>query len=142
MADAGPALVLKGQGIVEGRCVAEALVSSMPMSFLGGVDPKTGLVVEKDHDLEGMCVAGRVLCFPHGKGSTVGSYVLLALKKRGLAPAGIVNELADPIVVVGAIIAGIPMVVGVDVSKLRTGDLVELDGGAGTVRVLRRGRGS
>ena len=134
-----PPLVLKGRSVVEGRCVAEALVSSMPLSFLGGVDPRTGVVVERGHDLEGECVAGRILCFPHGKGSTVGSYVLLALKRRGLAPAGIVNELADPIVVVGAVMADIPMVVGVDIGELRTGDLVELDGGAGVVKVLERG---
>jgi len=139
MAPEEPILVLRGRGIVEGRCRGEALVSSMPLSFLGGVDPRTGVVVERGHDLEGLSISGRILCFPHGKGSTVGSYVLLALKKRGLAPAGIVNELPDPIVVVGAVIANIPMVVGVDVGELETGDLLELDGGAGIVRVLRRG---
>ena len=129
-------MVLKGRGVVEGRAVGEALVSSMPVSFLGGIDPRTGVVVEKGHDLEGECVAGKVLCFPHGKGSTVGSYVLLALKKRGLAPLALVNEIADPIVVVGAVIAGIPMVMGVDLKALRTGYLVEVDGSEGLVRVL------
>jgi len=129
--------VLKGKGVVEGHIIGEALVSSMPISFLGGVDPLTGRVVEKGHDLEGECLAGRILCFPHGKGSTVGSYVLLALKKRGLAPLAIVNEVADQIVVVGAIIAQIPMVVGVDLSALRTGDLLEVDGSKGTVKVLK-----
>jgi len=129
-------MVLKGRGVVEGRAVGEALVSSMPVSFLGGIDPRTGVGVEKGHDLEGECVAGKVLCFPHGKGSTVGSYVLLALKKRGLAPLALVNEIADPIVVVGAVIAGIPMVVGVDLKALRTGYLVEVDGSEGLVRVL------
>ena len=129
-------LVLKGKGVVEGRVLGEALVSSMPVSFLGGVDPKTGVVVEKGHDLEGRCIAGKVLCFPHGKGSTVGSYVLLALKKKGLAPLALVNEVADPIVVVGAVIAGIPMVVGVDLGPLRTGDVIEVDGSKGLVRVV------
>ncbi len=129
-------LVLKGKGVVEGRVLGEALVSSMPVSFLGGVDPKTGVIVEKGHDLEGKCIAGKVLCFPHGKGSTVGSYVLLALKKKGLAPLALVNEVADPIVVVGAVIAGIPMVVGVDLGPLRTGDVLEVDGLRGLVRVV------
>jgi len=109
----------------------------MPISFLGGVDVRTGVVVERGHDLEGKCISGKVLCFPHGKGSTVGSYVLLALKKKGLAPLAIVNEVPDQIVVVGAIIARIPMVVGVDTSALRTGDLLEVDGSEGVVRVLR-----
>ena len=134
----GDLLVLKGKGIVEGHCIGEALVSSTPISFLGGVNPMTGEVIEEGHDLEGRSVAGKILCFPHGKGSTVGSYVMLALRRRGLAPAGLVNEVADPIVVVGAIISRIPMVVGVDISLLRTGDLLEVDGSTGTVRVLRR----
>ena len=129
-------MVLRGRGVVEGRALGEALVSSMSISFLGGVDPRTGIVVERGHDLEGERLAGRVLCFPHGKGSTVGSYVLLALGKRGLAPLALVNEVADPIVVVGAILAGIPMVVGVDVGALRTGWLVEVDGSEGLVRVI------
>ncbi|HDI01350.1 MAG TPA: DUF126 domain-containing protein [Candidatus Bathyarchaeota archaeon] len=110
----------------------------MPISFLGGVDARTGLVVERGHDLEGKCISGKILCFPHGKGSTVGSYVLLALKKRGLAPLAIVNEVADQIVVVGAILAQVPMVVGVDIGLISTGDLVEVDGSTGVVKVLRR----
>ena len=130
-------LLLRGRGVVPGRCEGEALVSRMPISFLGGVDVRTGVVVERGHDLEGKCISGKVLCFPHGKGSTVGSYVLLALKKKGLAPLAIVNEVPDQIVVVGAIIARIPMVVGVDTSALRTGDLLEVDGSEGVVRVLR-----
>ncbi|OYT52681.1 hypothetical protein B6U66_01135 [Candidatus Bathyarchaeota archaeon ex4484_135] len=130
-------LVLKGKGVVEGCVLGEALVSTMPVSFLGGVDPETGVVVEKGHDLEGECLADKILCFPHGKGSTVGSYVLLALKKKGLAPLALVNEVADPIVVVGAVIADIPMVVGVDLELLRTGDILEVDGSEGLVRVMK-----
>lgn len=131
-------LALRGKGVVPGSCRGEALVSRMPISFLGGVDARTGLVVERGHDLEGKCVSGKILCFPHGKGSTVGSYVLLALKKRGLAPLAIVNEVADQIVVVGAILAQVPMVVGVDIGLISTGDLVEVDGSTGVVKVLRR----
>lgn len=85
-----------------------------------------------------MTVKGKVLCFPHGRGSTVGSYVLYSLAKKGLGPKAIVNEAADPVVVAGAIIAEIPMVDGVDISLIRTGDEVEVDGGAGTVTVLRK----
>jgi len=128
--------VLRGRGIVEGRCVAEALVSKKPISFLGGVDPTTGKVVERNHDLHGACVKDKVLCFPHGHGSTVGSYVLYSLAKNGLAPKAIVNRWADPVIVVGAVIANIPMVDGVDVSQIKTGDLVEVDAYKGIVKVL------
>jgi len=114
------------------------LVSAKPISFLGGVDPKTGEITERDHDLRGENVKGKVLCFPHGHGSTVGSYVLYSLAKRGLGPRAIVNEGADPVVVAGAIIANIPIVDQVDISLIRNGDEVEVDGERGTVKVFRR----
>ena len=106
--------------------MGEALVSREPIGFLGGVDPDTGVVIEPGHPLEGQSVAGRVLVFPTGKGSTVGSYTLYRLARNGLAPAAIVNAEADPVIVVGAVIAGIPMVDQVDVSTIRTGDQIRL----------------
>ena len=87
--------------------------------------------------MRGECVRDRVLCFPHGHGSTVGSYVLYSLVKRGLGPKAIVNVTADPVVVVGAIISEIPMVDRIDIERISTGDLVEVDGETGMVRVLR-----
>jgi len=129
---------LKGRTVVEGRCKAEALVSSKPISFLGGVDPADGKIIEKNHDLCGECIKDKVLCFPHGHGSTVGSYVLYSLAKKGLAPKAIVNETADPVVVVGAIIADVPMMDQVDIKQIRTGDLVEVDACKGLVKILER----
>jgi predicted aconitase with swiveling domain len=134
-------IVLKGRAIVEGRCKAEALVSRKPLSFLGGVDPADGKIVEKNHDLCGQCMKDKILCFPHGHGSTVGSYVLYSLARRKLAPKAIVNQTADPVVVVGAIIAGIAMVDGIDIRQIKSGDLVEVDGAKGTVKIMTR-RGS
>jgi len=132
-------LELRGRGVVAGRCTAEALVSPTPISFLGDVDPERGVIVRKGHPLEGKSLAGKVFCFPHGRGSTVGSYVLYTLALKKLAPCAIVNRVADQIVVVGAIISGIPMVVGVDVDKIKNGDLLEVDGETGVVRILRGG---
>ena len=130
-------LTLKGRKIVEGTCTAEALVSAKPISFLGGVDPADGKIIEKKHDLCGSCIKDKVLVFPHGHGSTVGSYVLYSLSKKGLAPAAIINQTADPVVVVGAIIANIPMIDQVDIGKIRTGDTVEVDGCKGVARILK-----
>jgi predicted aconitase with swiveling domain len=119
---------------LQGRCirtgVAEgvALVSPEPIGFLGGVDPETGLVVEPGHSLQGQCVAGKILVFPTGKGSTVGSYTLYRMAKAGTAPAAILNAESEAIVAVGAIISDIPMVDLVDIGKLRTGDWVYVDG--------------
>ena len=99
-------------------------MSLEPIGFLGGVDPETGLVIEPDHPLYGQSVAGQVLVFPTGKGSTVGSYTLYRMARNRVAPVAIVNAEADPVVAVGAIIAEIPMVDQVDISRLRTGDWV------------------
>jgi predicted aconitase with swiveling domain len=132
---------LKGRRIVEGHCRAEALVSAKPISFLGGVDPADGKIIEKGHDLCGECVKDKVLCFPYGHGSTVGSYVLYSLAKKNLAPRAIINQKADPVVVVGAIIANILMVDQVDIKQINTGDFVEVDAYMGLVRVLKRKEG-
>jgi predicted aconitase with swiveling domain len=120
--------------VKDGQAEGQALVSSEPIGFLGGVDPETGVVIDAGHPLEGESVAGRVLIFPTGKGSTVGSYTLYRLKHNGLAPAAIINAEADPVVAVGAVIAAIPMVDQVDISRLHTGDWVEVDGEEITIR--------
>jgi predicted aconitase with swiveling domain len=131
-------ITLKGRTIVEGHCKAEALVSTKPISFLGGVDPADGNVIEKNHDLLGKCIKDKVLCFPHGHGSTVGSYVLYSLTKKQLAPKAIINQKADPVVVVGAIIANIPMIDQIDTKRIKTDDLVEVDAYNGFVKILER----
>ena len=119
---------LKGRAIFEGRAEGHALVSSSPMSFYGGVNPDTGEIVERGSDLAGQSVKGKVLVFPHGKGSTVGSYVLYRLAKNGVAPSAIVNAKCETIVAVGAIISEIPCVDMVDVSKIKQGTRVRVDG--------------
>ncbi|MGB9676819.1 MAG: DUF126 domain-containing protein [Candidatus Bathyarchaeia archaeon] len=131
-------MTLRGRKIVEGHCIAEALVSKKPISFLGGVDPADGKIIEKNHDLCGECIKGKALCFPHGHGSTVGSYILYALAKRNMAPKAIINQIADPVVVVGAIIANIPMVDKIDITKIESGDLLEVNATRGLVKVIKR----
>lgn len=122
----GSSIRLGARVVKAGQAEGEALVSLDPIGFLGGVDPDTGVVIEDDHPLEGQCVAGRVLVFPTGKGSTVGSYTIYRLARAGLAPAAIVNAEADPVVAVGAIISDIPMVDQVDIARIRMGDWVEV----------------
>ena len=119
---------LKGRIIRSGTAEGVALVSPQPIGFLGGVDPETGIVIEPGHPLQGRCVAGRVLVFPTGKGSTVGSYTLYRLARAGNAPAAILNAESEAIVTVGAIISDVPMVDQIDITLLRTGDRVRVDG--------------
>jgi predicted aconitase with swiveling domain len=130
---------LRGRVIKEGHAEGEALVSCQPIGFFGGVDPETGVIVEPDHELEGESISGRILVFPQGKGSTVGSYTLYRLRQEGRAPAGIINAQSEAIVAAGAIIADIPMVDRIDISQVRTGDTVTIDGAL--VEIERAGPG-
>ena len=120
---------LKGRIISRGIVKAEALVTSQPISFYGGVNPDTGIVVEKGHELEGKNIKGKILVFPNGKGSTVGSYTLYRMKKNNVAPAGMINKECETIVAVGAIISDIPCVDKIDTSKIKTGDIIRLENG-------------
>ena len=119
---------LRGRAIYRGRAEGRALVTSQPISFLGGVDPNTGRVIERGHELEGENVKGRVLVFPHGKGSTVGSYIMYRLSKAGVAPAAIINEKCEPIVAVGAIISEIPCVDMIDIGTIGPNARVKVTG--------------
>lgn len=118
---------LKGRIIYKGKVQGEALVTSMPISFYGGVDPNTGIVLEKGHELQGVSIKGKILVFPQGKGSTVGSYTLYRMKKNGTAPAAMINKETETIVAVGAIISEIPFVDKIDVSKIKTGNTVSIE---------------
>jgi predicted aconitase with swiveling domain len=124
---------LHGRSIFRGQASGEALVTGMNISFFGGVDPESGIVVEKGHELEGQSIGGKILVFPTGKGSTVGSYSLYRLKKNGKAPAAIVNAECETITAVGCIIAEIPCVDHVPLAGINSGDSVFVDGGAGLV---------
>jgi predicted aconitase with swiveling domain len=126
-------MIIRGRGIAKGRGEGPLLVSPDPLSFLSGVDPASGIIVEKGHPLQGVCIEGKVLAFPYGKGSTVGSYVLYALSQNGHAPAAIVNTEAESIIATGAIIGGIPMIdhIGIPMNRLRNGVHVVVDGDTG-----------
>lgn len=124
---------MKGRKIFGGKAEGEALVSNEGISFYGGVDPDTGVVTEKGHPLEGQDVSGKVLVFPTGKGSTVGSYTIYRLKKNGKAPVAIINKECETVVAVGAIISEIPCVDQIDIEKVKTGDKLKINADEGIV---------
>jgi predicted aconitase with swiveling domain len=127
---------LKGRKIAPGDVTGEALVTSQSLSFYGGVDPETGVVVEKDHELEGKSITGKVLVFPSGKGSTVGSYVLYQLAKTGKGPIAIINQDTEAIVAVGCIIGEIPAIDKITIDKIQTGQQLHVNATQGMVELL------
>lgn len=130
--------ILKGRKIVKGRAEGEALVTKEPISFMGSINPKTGYVIERGHELEGQCLKDKVLVFPQSKGSTGGSYMLYDVVKNGVGPVGIVNIEAESVVVIGAIVAELPMVDGIDINQIKTGDYVKLNADEGIVEVMKK----
>ena len=129
-------MLLQGRRIYGGMAQGEALVSTQGISFFGGIDPDQGVVVERGHELEGQSVAGKILVFSSGKGSTVGSYTLYRLKRNGMAPLAIINQECETIIAVGCIIAEIVCVDQIEIERLKTGQTLIVDGTQGTVEVV------
>ena len=92
--------------VVPGRARGR-IVKVESLSFYGEVDPRRGVLIG-----DGRSVRGRILFIGRSRGSTVGSYVIYALKYHGNAPAAIVMIRSEPIVITGAILAGIPLFEG------------------------------
>lgn len=137
--------ILQGRKIVTGKARGEAVVTREAISFNGGVDNMTGIVTEPGHELEGMNIAGKVLVFLTGKGSTGGSYKIYDMVSRGTAPLAFVQVKPEGVTTIGAIIGNIPVVAHLDqdpTQVIATGDFIELDADAGTVAVTVTARAS
>ncbi|MBW9222165.1 DUF126 domain-containing protein [Methanothermococcus sp. SCGC AD-155-C09] len=126
---------LKGRTISKGQVEGEAIVSHKPISFLGGVNEE-GIIIDKENELYGKSIRDKIFVFPTGKGSTVGSYVIYALAKKGILK-GIINSHCEVIVATGAILGKIPLVDNIDISKISDGDRVIINGDNGTVELFK-----
>ena len=123
----------------ERKIKGEMLLSRKPVSFLGDVNTD-GVIVAEDSDVRGESVRGRIFAFPSGRGSTVGTYVILQLSRLGNAPVAIVNRKTESIIAAGAVIAGIPLfdTPKPDLFKLEPGVYeveIFVEGGEGVLKV-------
>ena len=91
--------------LVPGSATGEALVSDVPISLWGGLDPETGEIIDRRHPLSGAILTGRWLVVPHGRGSCSASGVFLEAAHNGRAPCGVIVSQPDPILGLGAILA-------------------------------------
>jgi hypothetical protein len=122
---------IKGRAISRGEAEGEVIISHKNFSFLGDVDVETGIVVAEDSDISGKSISGKIFIFPYGRGSTVGSYSLLSMKKNGVSPAGIINVESEAVVAVGAIISSIPLIDKLEKNPFgvfRDGDFIKIRG--------------
>lgn len=133
-------LKFSATGLVRGIAEGEILISKEPIAFNLGIDDETGVVVDKGHQLEGKCVAGKILYFPTAKGSGGGSFSLLQQCRSKVGPVGIINAQAEAVVLSGAVLARLPVVHRVDpefLDAVSDGDWVRIDGDRGTVEVKK-----
>lgn len=131
--------ILKGKAIVTGKVEGIAIVSQTPFSFLLGLNTDTGIIIEEGHELQGEIIAGKILVYPFGKGSSGDCLRLWRAANNNAAPLAILNTEPDFIHVQGAIIANIPMVCNFDqnpMEAIQNGDYVYIDGG--TVRIVTK----
>jgi len=129
----------QGRSICPGLAEGEALVTRQGVSFLGGVDPETGVITEVDHELHGRSMAGKVLVLPALKGSAGGMWIIIRLAKAGLGPKAIVVNKADTILVGAVIMGEIPTIDSLaadPIELVKNGDLVRINGEKGTLEIV------
>lgn len=140
-------ITIKCRVVVKGITKGEALVTSQPISFWGGLDPKSGMIIDRRHELYGKIVSEKVLVFPYGKGSVSGTTVLLEAIRRNKAPIAIVNLVTDPIIAASAVLAEkmygkiIPIVDKPErnpIEVISTGDFVKVDANSSVIEVTKR----
>jgi predicted aconitase with swiveling domain len=133
-------LILRGRKVVGGVAEGEALVTRDRISGWGGIDPRTGTIIETRHELRGQSFKGRVLVFPGAKGSSGWSSQFHVARLAGAAPAAMVfNEMTTKIAL-GAVVSHAPAVTGLDrdpLEAIATGDWVKVDGDRGIVEVTK-----
>ena len=131
--------IIKCRKISKGCASGEILLTKDSISFLGGVNPDTGIVIDSKHELYNENIGGKILVIPSGKGSTVGSYVLYQMAKNNTAPLAVIAIEAEPIIATGAIMAGIPMVdrPEEDIYEiLHNNQIVEVNADSGYLKII------
>jgi predicted aconitase with swiveling domain len=134
-------IILRGRKVVGGVAEGEALVTRERISGWGGIDPRSGTVIETRHELRGKSFKGKVLVFPGAKGSSGWSSQFHVARLAGAAPLAMVfNEMTTKIAL-GAVVTHAPAVTGFDrdpLEVIETGDWVKVDGDNGIVEVTKR----
>jgi predicted aconitase with swiveling domain len=137
--------VLRGRGLGGGVCEGEALVSRAAIAGWGGIDSRTGTIIESEHELEGQSMAGKVLIFPSAKGSSGWSGIFHVARMEGAGPKAMVFNVMNTKIALAVVVSHVPCVTALDadpVEVIKTGDWVRVDGDRGVIEVLKRKEGN
>ncbi len=119
----------------------EAVVSAEGFSPRYDLDRWSGLITKPGHKLEGTSVRDRILFFPTAKGGIAAGWAFYDIKHKGIAPRALVFGVTNPVMVQGAVFAGIPITEGWDpppAGLVRTGDWVRVDPARKVIELVRR----
>lgn len=139
-------IVIRCSTVMNGVVEGEALVTRQPLCLYDSLDPKSGLIVNRRHELCGQNVSGKIFVFPHGTGSSTTAATILEASRRNKAPKAIVNLETEPVIAVGAVLAEklygniIPIVDKPDKNPMEfidNGDLVRVDANSGTIEITK-----
>lgn len=132
-------IVIHGRGVLGGTAQGPALISRQSIMGWGGVDYRTGLVVEPGHPLEGRCLRGCVLILEGSKGSNGWSIFFHAAAEAGFGPAALVFTRLDSRTAVTAAILNLPTLTDLETEPfdlIEIGDVVRVVGDAGLLEVV------
>jgi predicted aconitase with swiveling domain len=132
--------ILHGRTVVPGVVEGEALVSHETISGWGGIDPATGTIIERRHELHGVCFTGKILVFPGAKGSSGWSAFFQSTRLLGTAPLGMIFTVTTTKAALGAVVTRVPALTDLDrdpVQTIHTGDHLRLDADHGLVEIIR-----
>jgi hypothetical protein len=135
-----PDLTLSTTPGVGPRVKGAALVSRHGFSARYDVDRDHGVFSRQAHDLYGQSLVGKVLVCDTAKGGIATSWMLLDMVSRGVAPLAILFRTTNPVMVQGAVLAGVAMLHRLTpdpIDSIHTNDEVEVDPASGTVKVWR-----
>lgn len=140
--EAKPEIIeLRGRKVVAGRAEGEALVTTETISGWGGINERTGTVIERRHEMRGVSFAGKILVFPGAKGSSGWSAYFHMTRLNGVQPAAMIFTRMTTKIALGAVVTRVPAITELDqdpLSVIETGDWVVVDADAGTVTVTKK----
>ena len=134
-------ITLHGRKVVGGVSEGEALVTSETISGWGGIDPRTGKVVETHHELCGVSFKDKILVFPGAKGSSGWSQYFHLARLARTAPKAILYNRTTTKVALGAVVMRVPALTDFDrdpLSIIENGDWVKVDADHGIVEITKK----
>lgn len=135
-------ILLKGRAVVAGVAEGEAIVTRQTISGFGGIDARTGTIIEVRHELRGRSFKDKVLVFPGAKGSSGWASHFQVTRLAGSAPRAMIFNIMTTKIALGAVVTRVPAVTELDQDPLeviKTGDHVKVDGDNGIVEITRPG---